>query len=281
MQETQNMLDFLREEGIGESLIGEIEAFRRAYPATGDLRRIPKPHFHYYGKEIWLKALTALLAGENILLVGPKATGKNVLAENLSAVFDRPQWDISFYLNTDAASLIGTDTFRGGEVVLREGPITQCAKAGGFGVGYDRISLAPGTRFIATMNYGYAGTRELNEALASRFMVIQMPIISNENLRKLLVTQHPALKPEYSDQLAQLFGEIRAKCESAEISTKALDLRGLLAAVSLVENGLSLGDALELGIINKSFDDFERQLVTDIISARIDGSVSRKELFLS
>ena len=309
MQETQNMLDFLREEGIGESLIGEIEAFRRAYPATGDLRRIPKPHFHYYGKEIWLKALTALLAGENILLVGPKATGKNVLAENLSAVFDRPQWDISFYLNTDAASLIGTDTFRGGEVVLREGPITQCAKAGGFGVldeinmakneslavlhatldfrriidvpGYDRISLEPGTRFIATMNYGYAGTRELNEALASRFMVIQMPIISNENLRKLLVTQHPALKPEYSDQLAQLFGEIRAKCESAEISTKALDLRGLLAAVSLVENGLSLGDALELGIINKSFDDFERQLVTDIISARIDGTVNRKELFLS
>ena len=309
MQETQNMLDFLREEGIGESLIGEIEAFRRAYPATGDLRRIPKPHFHYYGKEIWLKALTALLAGENILLVGPKATGKNVLAENLSAVFDRPQWDISFYLNTDAASLIGTDTFRGGEVVLREGPITQCAKAGGFGVldeinmakneslavlhatldfrriidvpGYDRISLEPGTRFIATMNYGYAGTRELNEALASRFMVIQMPIISNENLRKLLVTQHPALKPEYADQLAQLFGEIRAKCESAEISTKALDLRGLLAAVSLVENGLSLGDALELGIINKSFDDFERQLVTDIISARIDGTVNRKELFLS
>ena len=174
----QDMLEFLRTEGIGERLIGEIEAFRREYPVTGDERRIPKPHFLYYGKEIWLKALTALLAGENILLVGPKATGKNVLAENLSAVFGRPQWDVSFYLNTDAASLIGTDTFRGGEVVLREGPITQCAKAGGFGVldeinmakneslavlhatldfrriidvpGYDRISLRPGTRFIAT-----------------------------------------------------------------------------------------------------------------------------------
>lgn len=301
------MLQFLREEGIEESLIRRVEEFRTKYPVESDMRRIPNPHFRYYGKEIWQKALTALLAGENILLVGPKATGKNVLAENLAAVFARPQWDISFYLNTDAASLIGTDTFVGGEVRLREGPITQCAKAGGFGVldeinmakneslavlhatldfrriidvpGYDRIVLAPGTRFIGTMNYGYAGTRELNEALASRFMVIQMPIISVENLKKLLQAQYPALREEYLDQLAMLFGEIRKKCESAEISTKALDLRGLLAAVSLVENGLNLGDALELGIVNKSFDDFERQLIHDILAARIDGAATRVQLF--
>ena len=303
----QDMLDFLRSEGIDERLIGEIEAFRRAHPVTGDERRIPKPHFLYYGKEIWLKALTALLAGENLLLVGPKATGKNVLAENLSAVFARPQWDVSFYLNTDAASLIGTDTFRGGEVVLREGPITQCAKAGGFGVldeinmakneslavlhatldfrriidvpGYERILVDPAARFIATMNYGYAGTRELNEALASRFMVLNMPVISGENLKKLLLEQHPALRGDVAEQLASLFGEIRAKCESAEISTKALDLRGLLAAVSLTERGLPLGKALEMGIINKSFDDFERQLVQDMIAARIDGGLTAADIF--
>ena len=304
----QDMLEFLRTEGIGERLIGEIEAFRREYPVTGDERRIPKPHFLYYGKEIWLKALTALLAGENILLVGPKATGKNVLAENLSAVFGRPQWDVSFYLNTDAASLIGTDTFRGGEVVLREGPITQCAKAGGFGVldeinmakneslavlhatldfrriidvpGYSRIRLAPPTRFIATMNYGYAGTRELNEALASRFMVINMPVISGKDLEKLLLQQYPTLKPEYATQLTALVEEIRRKCESSEISTKALDLRGLLASVNLVYNGLNMYDALNISIINKSFDEFERTLVEDIVSARIDGKLMKEDIFL-
>ena len=53
--------------------------------------------------------------------------------------------------------------------------------------GYDRITLHPATRFIATMNYGYAGTRELNEALMSRFMVINMPLISQENLDKPLL----------------------------------------------------------------------------------------------
>ncbi len=302
------MLDFLRQEGLDGALIAGIEQYRREYPAAeSDRIRIPSPRFKYYGKEIWTLAITAILSGENILLVGPKATGKNVLAENLSAVFARPEWDISFYLNTDASSLIGTDTFRSGEVSFRKGPICACAEAGGFGVldeinmakneslavlhatldyrriidvpGYSRIRLAPSTRFIATMNYGYAGTRELNEALASRFMVINMPLISGENLEKLLLQQYPTLRQEYAAQLTALFEEIRRKCESSEISTKALDLRGLLAAVKLVENGLTMHDALSVAIINKSFDEFERTLVEDIVSVRIDGKLRKEELF--
>lgn len=304
------MLDFLRQEGIEENLIERIEQYRSEYPvAEGDRIRIPSPKFRYYGGEIWKLAITAILSGENLLLVGPKATGKNVFAENLSAVFGRPEWDVSFYLNTDAASLIGTDTFKNGEVSFRKGPVYACAEAGGFGVldeinmakneslavlhatldfrrivevpGYSRIRLAPATRFIATMNYGYAGTRELNEALASRFMVINMPVISDGNLEKLLAQQYPSLKAEYASQLTVLFGEIRRKCESSEISTKALDLRGLLAAVTLVYNGLSMQQALNIAIINKSFDAFERTLVEDIVSTRIDGKLTREEIFLS
>ena len=304
------MLDFLRQEGIEETIIRRIEDFRSQYPAAAeDEYRISVPKYHYYGTDVWKKALTALLAGENILLVGPKATGKNVLAENLSAVFRRPEWNVSFYLNTDAASLIGADTFKDGKVSFRQGPIYKCAAQGGFGIldeinmakneslavlhatldfrriidvpGYDRIELSPCTRFIATMNYGYAGTRELNEALASRFMVINMPIIAEENLVKLLNSQFPALKDEFAWQLAGLFEDIRKKCDSSEISTKALDLRGLMSSVSLVQNGLRMGQALELGIINKSFDDFERQLVSDIIAAKISGKLTAADIFES
>ena len=304
------MLDFLRQEGIDDALIARIEQFRNEYPvAEGDAIRIPSPRFKYYGTDIWKLAITAILSGENILLVGPKATGKNVLAENLSAVFGRPEWDVSFYLNTDASSLIGTDTFKNGEVSFRKGPIYACAEAGGFGVldeinmakneslavlhatldfrriidvpGYSRIRLAAPTRFIATMNYGYAGTRELNEALASRFMVINMPVISGADLEKLLLEQYPTLKAEYASQLTTLFGEIRKKCESSEISTKALDLRGLLAAVTLVRNGLTMREALDIAIINKSFDEFERTLVDDIVSSRIDGKLRKEDIFLA
>ena len=302
------MLDFLKQEGINGQIIDKIEDFRRAYPVSGEMAgRVPAPKYHYYGKDVWEKALTALLSGENLLLVGPKATGKNVLAENLAAVFGRPEWDISFYLNTDAASLIGTDTFKDGQVSLRHGPIYQCAEFGGFGIldeinmakneslavlhatldfrriidvpGYERINLSPCTRFIATMNYGYAGTREVNEALASRFMVINMPIISRDNLKKLLLAQFPTLTEQYANQFSDLFQEIRSKCDSSEISTKPLDLRGLIASLSLVKNGLSTGQALEMGIINKSFDDFERQLVSDIIHARIRSDLYARDIF--
>lgn len=298
----------LQKEGISTGLLKEIQKFRESHDVDASVAgRVPVPRFLYYGKDIWEEAAAALLCGENLLLSGPKATGKNVLAENLAAVFGRPSWDISFYVNVDAASLIGTDTFQDNQVVFRQGPISRCAHMGGFGVldeinmakneslavlhatldfrrsidvpGYDRIPLHEATRFIATMNYGYAGTRELNEALASRFVVINMPVISEENLQKLFQREFPTLKDKWAEQFVALFRELETKCDNAEISTKALDLRGLMASVHLMEKGLKAVRALEMGIINKAFDPFERQLVADAIAARIPQDLDRGKLF--
>lgn len=302
------LLDFLRSEGISEQLIAGIEDFRAAHGADPETAyRVPDPKFDYYGKEIWEQAITALLCGEHLLLVGPKATGKNVLAENLAAAFGRPLWNISFHVNTDAASLIGTDTLRDGKVVLRRGPVYECAVRGGFGVldeinmaknesvallhatldfrrvidvpGYDRIDMDDAARFIATMNYGYAGTRELNEALASRFMVVEMPVISAGNLRKLLRREFPTLREDYLVQFSELFHDIQSKSESSEISTKPVDLRGLLAAVHLMQRGLGAFSALRMGIANKTFDAFEKGLVEDMIRLRVPESLAGPDVF--
>ena len=145
--------------------------------------------------------------------------------------------------------------------------------------GYQRIELDDATRFIGTMNYGYAGTRELNEALVSRFVVVDMPVISDENLQKLLRRSFHTLKQEWAVQLTQLFHDLRQKCDSGEISTKALDLRGLLSALHLVERGIPSGRALEMGIINKAFEPFERQLVADAVWARLPRDAGRDALF--
>jgi len=303
------LLDFLRKEGISENFITEINQFRKFYNLNSDMKyRIPKPKYNYYGTAIWEEAITALLCGENLLLVGPKATGKNVLAENLAVAFQRPSWDISFHINTDSSSLIGTDTFENGQVVMRHGPIYECAKWGGFGIldeinmaknesiavlhatldfrriidvaGYDKITLDDATRFIATMNYGYAGTRELNEALTSRFMVIEMPSISSQNLRKLIQREFPNIKDEYLKQFTGLFQDIQKKSENSEISTKSVDLRGLISSIHLMDKGLAANKALQMGITNKSFDDFERELVEDVIRLRIPEKLERGEIFI-
>ena len=145
--------------------------------------------------------------------------------------------------------------------------------------GYERVEVDPAARFIGTMNYGYAGTRELNEALTSRFVVIQMPAIDDSGLERLLGEEFPTLEKKYRGQFVQLFLDLQKKCENAEISSKALDLRGLLDALRLIRRGVSAGMALDMGITNKAFDSYEQGLIRDVIAARIPAKLDRSRLF--
>lgn len=294
------MIDYLREENIDENLIRQVEAYRKKNKAYEN-RRIRKPQYKFYGKEVLEEALAALLAGKNLLLTGAKATGKNVLAENLAYIFNRPVYNVSMHVNTDAASLVGADTFKDGEVVFRKGPIYKAAEEGGFAIldeinmakneaisvlhasldyrkiidlaGYDPIEIDPNTRFIGTMNYGYIGTRELNEALASRFMIIHVPSITYENLDKLLRDTFPTLKEKYRKAFIDLFESLRLKSENNEISSRSVDLRGLIGAIETMEIGLSPYKALQIGLVNKSFDDFERELILDTLRSKIPENI--------
>ena len=293
---------------LKESLQKRVEEFKKNYPVDEQVKsRITQPSMAFYGTEILNRAVTALLEGENLLLCGDKATGKNILAENLAWIFGRPVYDISFHVNTDSSSLIGTDTFVNNEVKLREGPIYQCARWGGFGIldeinmaksdavsvlhgvldfrrildvpGYDRISLHPAARFIATMNYGYAGTKELNEALVSRFMVINMPSLTMERMYQILENLFPTIRREAEEQFAGLFLDLQLKAQNGEISTKAVDMRGLIGALRLVRGGLTPLEAIDMGITNKTFDTFERELIGDLVMTRIPGTWDRGDVF--
>ena len=228
---------YLEDQKIAQELIGELRDFHMRYEVEEQVKeRVEKPDILFYGKKILEMSIAALLQGDNLLLSGAKATGKNVLCETLAWIFGRPEYDISFHVNTDSADLIGTDTFINNEVRLRKGPIYQCAEFGGFGIldeinmakndavsvlhatldhrrridipGYNRILLHPATRFIGTMNYGYAGTRELNEALGSRFLVLQMPVIEEKQLEK---DPESMSRPE----LEKLIADVQKKMKKA------------------------------------------------------------------
>ena len=289
------MLSFLKEEGVSSELLEKLAQFRTDNP-TELPERVPVPQFHYYGREVWEQAIAALLCGKNLLLTGGKATGKNVLAENLAAVFGRPAWNVSFHVNLDASGLVGTDTFTEGQVRFRPGPVYQCAQHGGFGIldeinmakndavavmhavldyrrlidvpGYDCIPMHPAARFIATMNYGYAGTRELNEALVSRFTVIRMPALQPEQLRRLLRAAVPTASETHVGRCIGLFMDLNEKAVNGEISTHPVDLRGMLAALRMMTDGMRPKDAVDINITNKCFDEYEYQLVRDVVMTR-------------
>ena len=301
-------LRFLEEQNVSPELIKRVEEFRQAYPVKEEAAgMITKPSIPFYGKEILEMAIAAILQGQNLLLTGPKATGKNILAENLAYIFNRPSYNVSFHVNTNSGDLIGTDTFEDNEVKLRKGSIYRCAEYGGFGIldeinmakndavsvlhatldyrrsidvpGYDKIDLHPAARFIGTMNYGYAGTKELNEALVSRFLVIDMPAQTEETLRFIFKEMFPDAKEKAVEQFTGLFLDLQLKALNSEISTKALDLRGLLAAMKIIKVGLSPSLAVQMGIVNKTFDVFEKEIVEDVVHTRIPAEWTREDVY--
>ena len=303
-----NELKFLEDQGVAPVLIKQIERFRAEFPVPEEVAgRVVKPAIPFYGKDILEMSIAALLQGQNLLLTGPKATGKNILAENLAYIFNRPSYNISFHVNTNSGDLIGTDTFEDNKVKLRKGSIYRCAEHGGFGIldeinmakndavsvlhatldyrrsidvpGYDKIDLHPAARFIGTMNYGYAGTKELNEALVSRFLVIDMPAQTEETMDFIFREMFPQAKKEAVKQFIGVFLDLQLKALNSEISTKALDLRGLIAAMKIVDTGLSPRKAVQMGIVNKTFDVFEKEIVEDVVSTRIPDDWTREDVY--
>ena len=299
---------YLEDQKIAQELIGELRDFHMRYEVKDQVKeRVEKPDILFYGKKILEMSIAALLQGDNLLLSGAKATGKNVLCETLAWIFGRPEYDISFHVNTDSADLIGTDTFVNNEVCLRKGSIYQCAEYGGFGIldeinmakndavsvlhatldyrrsidvpGYDRIDLHPAARFIGTMNYGYAGTKELNEALVSRFLVIDMPAQTEETLGFIFRKMFPEAKEKAVEQFIGVFMDLQKKSVNSEISTKALDLRGLLAAMKIVRAGLSPLAAVQMGVVNKTFDIFEKEIVDDVVRTRIPEEWTKDDVY--
>lgn len=304
----QEELKIFEEQGVDGRLLAQVEAFRGEYPVSESVKdRVLMPPIPFYGKEILEMAVAALLEGSNLLLSGAKATGKNILAENLAWMFGRPVYNISFNINTDSSSLIGTDTFRENEVRLRKGSVYRCAEEGGFGIldevnmakndaasvlhatldhrriidvpGYEKIDLHPATRFIGTMNYGYAGTKELNEALVSRFLVIDMPPLTEDNLHRIILHDYPDIREEALLAFSGLFLDLQKKASNSEISTKAMDLRGLLSALGTVRKGLRPWQAAQMGITNKAFDIFEREIVSDMVMTRIPEEWTKEQVF--
>ena len=281
------------EQGVSRALLDDVNAWRAQNPVAAGGRPVSPVPFVSEGRAGIEGAPAALLAGGPLLLVGPKATGKNMLAASLAAVFGRPVWNVSFHVQMDAEGLLGTDTLRDGRVVFRPGPIVECAEAGGFAV-LDEINMArnealavlhsllddrgmvevPGhgvaelqrsARVIGTMNHGYAGTRELNEALASRFVVLRMPELTETALLSLLAKGCPELSQNGRNVLCKLFLALAEKHAQGEISSRAVDLRGLRSAVRMMQFGVTPWQAIAMGMIDKCMEEEEREIAFDVV----------------
>ena len=52
-----------------------------------------------------------------------------------------------------------------------------------------------------------------------------------------------------------------------------------MSAIEMMKRGLEVDKALSLGIVNKCFDAYERQLVSDMIQVRFPGNLDSGKVF--
>lgn len=313
MKKTHTLREILVNQGVPDKLINQMNEFRKQF-ANPDMpesvkARIPKPTQLYEGGELWTQCITAILAGKHILLSGGKATGKNTLTQSLAFAFQRPIWDMSFHSNIGKDEIVGSETFRDGNVVFNPGMAYTCALYGGIGVldeinmakdsaiavlnsmlddrrvidvpGYERLNLHPATTFIGTMNYGYAGTRALNEALASRFVIPEVREMTGTEITDLLTKKFPNTITGVLKYFSGVFIDLQAKAHNAEISTASVDLRGIISALDMIQYGMNPNQAMTSNVVNKSFEAFERKIVQDVVNSRIPSSWTSANVFTS
>ena len=95
-----------------------------------------------------------------------------------------------------------------------------------------------------------------------------MPTLQAQQLHQLLQADAPQASDENIDRCIGLFMDLNEKAVNGEISTHPVDLRGMIVALRLMTDGMRPKDAVAISITNKCFDEYEYQLVQDVVMTR-------------
>jgi hypothetical protein len=189
----------------------------------------------------------AVAAGDVLatLLHGPSGTGKTISCKLICQAIGLPILDtINCTENLDEF-VLGKFLPEDDRIIFRESYVTKAIREGG-AVVFEEINFAKpqylaflnsllddngfvrldngevvrrhrNFRFFATMNMGYHGTKELNQALYNRFnCVIEIAALADEAIRKMLLTRAPECRPVV-EKLISVYRKLKKKIESEEL----------------------------------------------------------------
>ena len=139
----------------------------------------------------------------------------------------------------------------------------KCLSVPGVGM----IKACRSFRLVACMNYGYVGTKSLNESFQDRFRSIIVPYLSTASLTELLVreTKCPA---ETAGILSGLFNQLSARVQNGDLSERVLSVRTLYRIIREHQDEVNSLKKITLSAFTEGLSDrFEAEQVTDIIDA--------------
>lgn|SRR3990167_6169584 len=126
-------------------------------------------------------------------------------------------------------------------------------------------------RFFATINPPdeYVGTKELNRAFLSRFPIVLEVGYTDKEAQVL--TERTGISQEQALTLVHIAKEIRKQKENGKLSTLA-STRDLIYASTLIQNGIDLGQAVQVSILNK-FPKEESNALNKLIGVITGGKI--------
>lgn len=216
------------------------------------------------------------------LLIGETGTGKTSLVKKLAKEQGQTVVRVNLNGQTSIDEFVGKYILKGGEMVWQDGALTQCLR-NGWWILVDEINAAlpeilfvlhslldddrsillsekdgelikahDNFRFFATMNpvEDYAGTKDLNKALLSRFGVVLRIGYVNFDTEVEVVVERTGIDFNIAKQIVTTAVKTR-KLKDEEKLFDCMSTRDVIGVASLAKVGVNLDEAMKTTFINK------------------------------
>ncbi len=245
---------------------------------------------------------TCVEMNESILFIGETGTGKTTLINELAKEKKTELVRVSLNGATSTADILGKMLAKDGSTYWQDGVLVSAMKKGHWIV-FDEINAClpevlfalhslldddrkvtliekdgeiirpvPEFRFFACMNpsENYAGTKETNMALMSRFGgVFHIAVFPTHH--ELAVLERNKVKKDIATKLVNLASELRKMREKGDLYT-FVSTRDIIQAGKLATGGLDMGMSIEFAMLNKMTQDEKADVMkSGLVKAYIDG----------
>jgi len=245
-----------------------------------------KPESLIISDSKWKFIVRAVLRGENIMLRGDAGTGKTLAVTTVAKVMDRPFFYFNLGATQDPRStLIGNTHFnKETGTYFAQSTFVKAIQTEGAVILLDELSrahpeawnilmtvldesqrylridespdaevvkVADGVSFLATSNEGiqYTSTRKVDFALADRFAILEMDILSKLQQESLIRHACPKIDDKTVEVLTSIYDQINTELatNNGKIQTR-MSTRSMIRAARHICDGFSINEALDLCI---------------------------------
>lgn len=255
----------------------------------------------------WKYLVRSVLRGKNLMITGPAGSGKTLSVTTVARAMNRPFFYVNLGATQDPRStLIGNTHFsQKSGTYFASSAFVNAIQTPNTVILLDELSrahpeawnilmtvlddtqrylrvdespdtpvitVAEGVTFLATANIGieYTSTRVIDRALADRFSILEMDVLTKSQQFDLIKLTYPALPDIDADVLSAVYAAIQIDATSgAGKVSNAISTRTILSCAGLMEDGFSFANAAEVSIYpyfsNDGGTDSERTYVRQVV----------------